>query len=376
MAKKIKKTKDKKVNEVRTSKNSKKKPAAKKEAPKKALEKKKPVKKVESASKNSIKEKRLADKRAKALSKKTKASAKKNQKKKSITEHIIRGSISPDAPIIKVNNLTKKFSNFVALNKINFEIRRGERIGIIGGNGAGKTTLTEIIAGINKPSSGTITYGFEFESSPKERLGMQFQQSDYPSGLTVKDIVLFARNLRKLTISQEELFDLLKIFQMEEFYFRKVRSLSGGQRQKLNILLSIIHNPRLLILDELSTGLDISAREDIIKFTNDLLNRRKMTSIVISHHMEEIKALCDRVIILDRGKIDSIMSVKDIEKKYGSLSEYARKVIIKTNAATLKDEASKGNNKLAKRLAREKKAKARKSTKTNKKTKIKKKEGK
>ena len=254
-----------------------------------------------------------------------------NKKEKNNLTHIIKGATSKDAPVLKVNNITKKFGHFYALNDISFEIAKGERIGLIGGNGAGKTTISEIIVGINKPTSGTIEFGFDFIHSPKEGIGMQFQQSNYPSGLTVKDIITFAINLRKLTITEEELKSLLETFQMGEFYKRKVRMLSGGQRQKLNILLSIIHNPKLVILDELSTGLDISAREEIINFTDKLLSKNNMSAILISHHMEEIKSLCSKVIILDHGKISEIKTIKDIEKKHGSLHNFSKKLISESN---------------------------------------------
>ena len=265
-------------------------------------------------------------------------------KKHKITDSIIRGSIDKAAPLLKIDKITKQFGSFKALDEVSFQIKRGERIGLIGGNGAGKTTLTEIIAGINKPTSGTVTYGFNFEDTPKENIGMQFQQSTYPSGLTVKDIIKFAINLRKLTITPVELLELMKVFQMEEFYSRKVRSLSGGQRQKLNILLSILHNPKLVILDELSTGLDISAREEIINFADKLLKDMGMSAIVISHHMGEISALCSRVVVLDRGEVVGIKPIAEIVKKHGSLEKYAKKIIRKSNEKAREQAMSKKGN--------------------------------
>ena len=281
------------------------------------------------------------------MSNKTKKVVVKKQKKassgKKQQEAIQKGKIGKNHPLLDVQNITMKFGHITALKDVSFKIMPGERIGLIGGNGAGKTTVTEIIAGINKPTSGTLTYGFDFNVTPKEGIGMQFQQSTYPSGLTVKDIIKFAINLRKLTIAPSELLNLLRIFQMEEFYTWKVRSLSGGQRQKLNILLSILHNPRLVILDELSTGLDISAREEIINFTDKLLSDRKMSAIVISHHMGEIESLCSKVVVLDRGTVVEVMEIKDIVKKYGSLNNFSRTLISKSNDATRAD-ASKNNN--------------------------------
>lgn len=231
--------------------------------------------------------------------------------------------------ILKLNNITKKFGNISAVKNISFEINAGERIGLIGANGSGKTTISEVIAGITQPTSGQINYRFKYKHKPQEAIGMQFQDSTYPSGLTVKDIIKFARNLHKMKISNGELKEVIEYFKMDEFFNRKARSLSGGQRQKLNILLSVLHKPKLVILDELSTGLDVASREDIIKFTKLLLNRNKSSAIIVSHNMDEIKALCDKVVVLDGGKIKQIAQIKDIEEEYGTLEDYM-KLIIRT----------------------------------------------
>lgn len=267
--------------------------------------------------------------------------------------------------ILELKDVTKKFGDFIAVNNVSFKISKGDRIGIIGANGAGKTTITEIIAGISKPTSGEIKYGYKYEDSPKEGIGMQFQQSEYPSGLSVKDIVNFARNLRKLSMTNDEVKKLLAIFKMEDFYNKQVRSLSGGQKQKLNILLSIIHSPHIVILDELSTGLDISARHDIINFTDKLLKERDMTAIIISHHMSEIKALCSKVITMDRGRLIETREIKDIEKEYGSLDKYARTLIEKGNVES-KRASSKGID-IQSDKYQDKKSSKSKSSKNNKK---------
>lgn len=248
-----------------------------------------------------------------------------------ISKHILRGDTKEASPVLKVHNIVKKFGDFTAVDNVSFEIARGERIAIIGANGAGKTTITEIIAGLSKPTSGILEYGFQFDNSPQEGIGMQFQKSDYPSGLTVKDMVLFADNLRKLKTPKNRIDELLEIFQMSDFYKRKAKNLSGGQKQKLNILMSVLHKPRLIILDELSTGLDISAREEIISFTNELLKKEKMSAIVISHHFEEIEKLCTRVIAMDRGKIVTNDSIKNIISKWGSLEKFALNLIQNAN---------------------------------------------
>ncbi len=278
--------------------------------------------------------KKLSKENKTKVSKKKKTNSNKNDisivKTKTVTKKTVTKKIkNPENSkfIVSAENVKKSYGHFEALKGISFKIEKGERVGIIGGNGAGKTTLAEIIAGINKPSSGTISYGFKFDKTPKEVIGMQFQQSTYPSGLSVKDIIQFAMNLRKLKLSNTELQSILKTFQMAVFYKKKVRALSGGQRQKLNILLSIIHKPELVILDELSTGLDISAREEIIRFTDKFLSEKNMSLVLISHHMAEIRALCSRVIILDNGTIAAIKTIKEIDQKHNGLEKYSIKLI-------------------------------------------------
>ena len=239
----------------------------------------------------------------------------------------IKGPIGENKPILKVKKVTKEYGELKALNNISFELMPGERVGLIGGNGAGKTTISEIIVGLNKGTKGTIEYGFDYKEQPQEKIGMQFQDSNYPSGLTIKDIIKFAINVHKIKISNKELTNLLNIFQMTDFYNRPSRSLSGGQRQKLNILLSVLHKPKLVIFDELSTGLDVLARDEIIKFSDTLLRQNGISAILISHHVEEIERICDKVIVLDHGKVIERASIADIKKEHGTLEEFLKKTI-------------------------------------------------
>lgn len=252
--------------------------------------------------------------------------------KNRISKHIERGSSGPKDPVLVVKNLTRKFGDFYAIKDVSFSLNKGDRVAIIGANGAGKTTVAEIVAGLSKPTSGTIVYGYDFKESPQEGIGMQFQKSDYPSGLTVKDMLVFAEKLRKIKITNDRRVELLKTFQMLDFYKRKAKNLSGGQKQKLNILMSVLHEPKLVIMDELSTGLDISAREEIIRFTDELLSRGNMAAIIISHHFEEIEKLCTRVVAMDRGQIVKIDTVKNLSKEFGSVENFARSIINKSNA--------------------------------------------
>ncbi len=228
--------------------------------------------------------------------------------------------------VVKLEKVSKKFGNFAAVNNVSFEIKKGEIVGLVGANGAGKTTISEMIVGLTKPTSGQIEYGFNYDKVPQEKIGMQFQDASYPSGLSIKDVIKFAQKVHGLKMSKKELKSLLRVFQIDDFYNKKPRSLSGGQRQKLNIFMSILHKPELVILDELSTGLDISAREEIISFTKQLIRQNGLSAIVISHQMEELKDLCDRLIILDKGKVKLETTIKEIEKKQ-PLADFMRKLI-------------------------------------------------
>ncbi len=230
-------------------------------------------------------------------------------------------------PIIEVKDLVKKFGHKIANDHISFSIQKGERVGIIGANGAGKTTLVEQIIGTSKPTAGEIIYGFEYKKTPQEKMGMQFQTSSYPEGLTVKDVIDFSLDIYGSTIKQKDLEELLKVFQIHDFYKAKAKGLSGGQQQKLNVLLAIAHNPELVILDEISTGLDILAREEIVGYVDKITRAKNMTTILISHHMSEIEMLCDRVIILSQGKIKAEDSINNIQKKHGSLGEFMKEII-------------------------------------------------
>lgn len=231
--------------------------------------------------------------------------------------------------IIEVKDLVKKFGNKVANDKISFDIYKGERLGIIGANGAGKTTLVEQLIGVSKPTKGKIAYNFKYIKTPQERMGMQFQDSSYPEGLTVKDIIDFSLEIYGSQLKKSELMDMLKKFQIEDFYKAKAKGLSGGQQQKLNVFLAIIHKPEIVILDEISTGLDISAREEIIGYIDEITSKEKMTTILISHQMAEIERLCSRIIVLSKGKILYDDSIVNLKKKFKSLELLARDVIHK-----------------------------------------------
>ncbi|MBQ5543572.1 MAG: ABC transporter ATP-binding protein, partial [Mycoplasmataceae bacterium] len=176
-------------------------------------------------------------------------------------------------PLIEVKDLCVIFKDKkqkkYAVNNISFNINPNENIAFIGANGAGKTTTVETIAGINKPTEGKILYNYDYKKSFQEGIGIQFQDSSYPKGVTVKNVIDFLKDaygLNKDKINDLEFDHLLDVFRIKEFYHTDARKLSGGQQQRLNVLLSLMHKPKVLFLDELVTGLDIQIRNELENF--------------------------------------------------------------------------------------------------------------
>lgn len=210
--------------------------------------------------------------------------------------------------LISIDGITKKFGKgdkeFTAVDKLTFNIAEGENIALIGANGAGKTTTIEMILGINKPNEGKISYKYtDSWRQIKKFLGVQFQDSIYPSYISVKAIVNFIIDAYNIKISEKELASLVRAFKVESFYTQNANSLSGGQSQRLNILLALLHKPKIVFLDELSTGLDITTRNEFKKFIKNYAKVNKITIVLISHDVGEIMALTERMIILKKGKI-------------------------------------------------------------------------
>ncbi|QBQ07480.1 ABC transporter ATP-binding protein/permease [Spiroplasma gladiatoris] len=148
----------------------------------------------------------------------------------------IKKELDKTIPLIKLTNVTKKYKNKVALKNINFEINYGDRIGIIGANGGGKPTLSEILGNIRKPTNGKI---FRQDNII---IGLQFQESKYPAGITVFDMIKYYLETFDIEMSESELDKILNIYQISAFKNKFLANLSGGQQQRVNILLSLIHN--------------------------------------------------------------------------------------------------------------------------------------
>lgn len=204
---------------------------------------------------------------------------------------------------IEVKNLCKSYDHIKAVENINFSVCRGEVFGLLGANGAGKSTAMECILGTKKQDSGTISIlGMNPQKERKElfeRVGVQFQEANYQDKIKVAELCEVTASLYKTSLDYGV---LLKQFGLADRPKILVRELSGGQKQRLFIVLALIPNPEVIFLDELTTGLDAKARRDVWKILS-ALKAKGITILLTSHFMDEVEALCDKIMILKRGKL-------------------------------------------------------------------------
>jgi ABC-2 type transport system ATP-binding protein len=217
--------------------------------------------------------------------------------------------------ILKVSDLTKVYDDKVAVDGISFEVSQGEIFGILGPNGAGKTTTLEMIETLRPIDGGSIEVdGLDVAQSPnevKQIIGVQPQTPAFQDKQKLTEIIeLFAAAYGE-KVNPKEFLDDVKLGEKANSY---PEQLSGGQRQRLSIAAALVHNPRLFFLDEPTTGLDPQARRnlwDLIKQVRD----RGVTVIMTTHYMEEAEQLCDRVAIMDSGKIIALDTPKKLVKQ-------------------------------------------------------------
>jgi len=203
--------------------------------------------------------------------------------------------------VIEVQNLRKRYGDTVAVRDVSFTVDRGEIFGILGPNGAGKTTTVECIAGLRTPDDGTITVLDRRPRDPELRklVGVQLQESELPEKMSVREA------LELYSAFYPEPADwraLARDLGLDEKLGTRFAKLSGGQKQRLSIALALIGNPRIAILDELTTGLDPQARRDTWGLIESIRDRG-VTILLVTHFMEEAERLCDRLAVIDRGEV-------------------------------------------------------------------------
>jgi ABC-2 type transport system ATP-binding protein len=219
--------------------------------------------------------------------------------------------------VIEVKNLKKYYKEIKAVDGISFEVYENEIFGMVGPNGAGKTTAIECIEGLRKPDSGEIKVLGLNPNKDREilyqKISVQLQETSYQDKIKVYEICELFSSFYKNPINYKE---LLERFELIDFKNSFVMKLSGGQKQKLSIILALIPNPKIIFLDEITTGLDPKARRDMWQMIKDLKIEGR-TIFITTHYMEEAETLCDRVAIIDKGKIIALDTPKKLIEKSG-----------------------------------------------------------
>lgn len=210
--------------------------------------------------------------------------------------------------VIEVSHLRKVYRTTVAVDDVSFAVREGEIFGILGPNGAGKTTTVECVVGLRVPDAGVIrVMGLDPQADRDDlraTVGIQLQASTLPDRLKVGEILELFRSFYQRPADLGEIMDSLGLAGKRGDYYK---SLSGGLKQRLSVALALIGNPRIAVLDEMTTGLDPQARRDTWRLIEGVRDRG-VTIILVTHYMDEAERLCDRVMLLDRGKMVAIDS--------------------------------------------------------------------
>ncbi len=239
--------------------------------------------------------------------------------------------------VIEVKNLVKKYKDIVAVNDVSFDVQKGEIFGLLGENGAGKTTTMEIMEGLRKPTHGDILIlGKDVRHEMddiKERMGVQLQSSAYFDNLKLKEILDLFGSFYKINLYPA---GLLKMVDLVEKGNSNIKSLSGGQRQRFSIVAALVNDPEIVFLDEPTTGLDPIARRNLWEIITKIKKQGK-TIILTTHYMEEAENLCDRVAIMENGKIIAIDSPQNLIKNTPGCSKL-EDVFIELTGKTITDE--------------------------------------
>ena len=205
--------------------------------------------------------------------------------------------------IISVKQLSKSYGHLIAVKGLDLSVMRGTVFGLLGANGAGKSTTIECMLGTRKPDAGTVSIlGMNPLLQRKqlfEDVGVQFQEANYQDKVTVAELCEVTQLLYQNAADYK---GLLEQFGISEKADCMVKELSGGQRQKLFVILALIPNPKVVFLDELTTGLDTKARREVWKYLSDLKGKG-VTIFLTSHFMDEVEALCDTICILRKGNV-------------------------------------------------------------------------
>ena len=246
---------------------------------------------------------------------------------------------------VQVENLVKRYGPFTAVDDITFDVKQGEIFGILGPNGAGKTTTLEVIEGLLKPTSGSVSVlGMDLASHTKQvksRIGVQLQSAAYFDYLSLREILgLLGTFYPKATPAK----DLLQQVDLAEQAGMRLNQLSGGQKQRFTIAASLVNQPDLVILDEPTTGLDPQARRSLWSLVRQI-HEQDITIVLTTHYMEEAQALCQRLAIMDQGRLIAVDSPDNLISRLDVV--YNVKVVLSQPLSPVQAAAFSGKVQLA-----------------------------
>jgi len=225
--------------------------------------------------------------------------------------------------MIEARNLTRKFGNLTAVDDISFQVEKGEVFGLLGPNGAGKSTTISILCTILKPTWGTaLVNGFDVvknSSQVRKSIGIVFQDPSIDDKLTGRENMVMHGDLYGVPRSQmkSRIDEVLKLVELEDRADSYMSTYSGGMRRRLEIARSLIHYPKVLFLDEPTIGLDPQSRDHIWSYIRELIKNEDITVILTTHYMEEADRLCNRIAIVDHGKIVAMDTPKKLKDDLG-----------------------------------------------------------
>lgn len=224
---------------------------------------------------------------------------------------------------IQVENLIKQFNGLIAVDNISFSINSGEVFGLLGPNGAGKTTIIAMLSTILKPTSGSASVNnfdiIKNEDEVRKSIGIVFQDQSLDEELTAYENMDFHGRLYRVPkkIRQKKIIELLELVELEMKKNNLVKTFSGGMRRRLEIARGLLHEPKVLFLDEPTLGLDPQTRNRLWGYIEKLNREKGITIILTTHYMEEADILCDRVAIIDKGKIIALDVSEKLKEEIG-----------------------------------------------------------
>lgn len=225
---------------------------------------------------------------------------------------------------IEIKNLTKRFGNFTAVDNLSLTVKYGESFGLLGPNGSGKTTTVNMISGLSKPSSGKVkVLGYNIVHNPQAvhaAIGTVPQETALYEELSAWTNMSVHADLYGVPRSDRDrrITDMLKLVELDDRRHSRVSTFSGGMKRRLALARALLHDPQLLFLDEPTLGVDVQSRKAIWDYILDLKKKEGKTVLLSTNYLEEANALCDRIAIIDHGKLVALDTLVDLKRKYGN----------------------------------------------------------